>query len=138
MTYADRMRAIVLADHERWLAREHDESHYDGSRASIAHGSMDRAYMRGMDMIPQNESNRDYPNMPARLRYSDPTRMAGTSPNVRVIRSDGTSSVVPASSFRRARAATENRYAAVDRQNAQDRRMRRMSQDIGGSQADYD
>jgi len=137
MTYDDRMAAILIADHERWLARNREESNDDTSRASIAHGSMDRRYLRGIGLIPQNESNRDYPHAAPRTSYTNARLGEGTSPNVRVITSKGTS-VLPASNFRRESKAPAKRYATVDRQNKLDARKRDTDLSRFGSQGDYD
>lgn len=131
MSYSDRMADILLADFERWQSREQDESNSDSSRASIAHGSMDRRYMRGMGLIPQNESKRDYPNTPARVSYSNSERCEGTSPNVRVYRADGSVSVKPSASFRST--TPKNRVRVVREQHH-----RMMARDISSSQGDYD
>jgi hypothetical protein len=131
MDYADRMVAIMIADHERWLARVNEDSKMSESRATIAHATNDRRYMRGIGLIPQNESNRDYPNMPARMAYTDTEKCEGTSPNVRIYRADGSVSVKPSSSFRSRGIATRVRVV-------RETRTRIKAQDLGGSQGDYD
>jgi hypothetical protein len=127
MTYDDRMRAILLADHERFMAREAIED----SRANIVHATNDRSYMRGIGLIPQNECERAYPNMPPRMRYTNAQKCEGTSPNIRVTDANGTS-VVPASSFRR-KGTTTSKVRVVAEQ-----RQRAMTWNIASSQADYD
>lgn len=79
--------AIILADALRHIAREANVTDTT-SRAGIAHGSNDRAYMAGMGLMPANESKRRTPNRIPRLRMSGTMQADGTyhgtSPNVAV------------------------------------------------------
>lgn len=106
------MDDIMLADAVRYAERRKlEESAFTGSRASIAHGSMDRKYMAGMGLMPQNESKRKTPNREPRYSYTNTDKCEGTSPNMLVTYADGTQAIVPATSTR---TRTSTRTAALD------------------------
>ena len=67
------MADVILADHARWIARVAAENTFEGSRASIAHADEDRDYLRGIGLIPQNESKRKTPRRAPRLTSADNT-----------------------------------------------------------------
>lgn len=118
----------LIQSHIAWNARERLAEVHVGSRAAIAHGSMDRRYLSGMGLMPQNESRRRYPNQTPRTRLvgqqDSNGKWIGTSQKVRVIHADGTTQVRDADSFRRQSAParrssvtvadTSHRYTAAD------------------------
>ncbi len=128
MTYADRMRAILLADLARHQAREIQPEVYGSPITDL------RAHLRGIGIV---QPPLRYPHAAPRTRYSNPAREEGTSPNMRVYHADGTESVVPADT-RNPRVRRNTRTASVDMQNAIDSRTRRTADKLGGSQSDYD
>lgn len=124
--YNERMADIMLADYERWLARQKDESATDDSRAAIADWHGETPLLRGIGMVipPAKYPNREPRTRSVGVAVPAPdaaaiARLAScdVNPTVRVIHADGSEEILPTTHFRKSR---ESR-ALVSQEPAQER-----------------
>lgn len=114
--YSQRMADLLLADQTRWQARQDAENApSETSRAALEDYSCERPLLRGMGMILPP---RKYPHAMPRTRIigvAAPApdadaiaRLAACDVNatVRVIHTDGSNTILPASHFHRTRATS--------------------------------
>jgi hypothetical protein len=103
---------ILLADFARWQEREAaSNAPTETSRASIADYHGETPLLRGIGMIPASDTRRKTPRREPRVTTrgvaafsTDPEHIArlaagDVNPTVRVIRADGSDTIVPASHF---------------------------------------